>query len=200
MVQPKHFTLSPFYGERLRREVEEERMASIESNGLSSLCNILGYKILGKGDCQLIDLVNIDLSPTLNRSLPHRFSISLPSLLLSSPPPPACRFISPLLLLLLLLLLPSPPCSPGAKFPIKWTAPEAALYGRFTIKSDVWSFAILLTELVTKGRVPYPGNSLVFTLLLFTYKLTTVITSVFTLLLDVQKLNVHSEIRMVSRG
>ncbi|MED6256813.1 hypothetical protein ATANTOWER_025728 [Ataeniobius toweri] len=45
----------------------------------------------------------------------------------------------------------------GAKFPIKWTAPEAALYGRFTIKSDVWSFGILLTELITKGRVPYPG-------------------------------------------
>lgn len=46
----------------------------------------------------------------------------------------------------------------GAKFPIKWTAPEAALYGKFTIKSDVWSFGILLTELVTKGRVPYPGT------------------------------------------
>ncbi|XP_077467142.1 proto-oncogene tyrosine-protein kinase Src isoform X3 [Stigmatopora argus] len=45
----------------------------------------------------------------------------------------------------------------GAKFPIKWTAPEAAHYGRFTIKSDVWSFGILLTELATKGRVPYPG-------------------------------------------
>ncbi|KAF5924561.1 tyrosine-protein kinase Fgr isoform X1 [Diceros bicornis minor] len=45
----------------------------------------------------------------------------------------------------------------GTKFPIKWTAPEAALFGRFTIKSDVWSFGILLTELISKGRVPYPG-------------------------------------------
>ena len=54
--------------------------------------------------------------------------------------------------------LPTVLVPPGAKFPIKWTAPEAALYGRFTIKSDVWSFGILLTELTTKGRVPYPGK------------------------------------------
>ena len=40
---------------------------------------------------------------------------------------------------------------------IKWTAPEAALYNHFTIKSDVWSFGILLYELVTYGRIPYPG-------------------------------------------
>ena len=45
----------------------------------------------------------------------------------------------------------------GAKFPIKWTAPEAALFNRFSIKSDVWSFGILLVELITHGRVPYPG-------------------------------------------
>ncbi|EHB08970.1 Proto-oncogene tyrosine-protein kinase Yes [Heterocephalus glaber] len=45
----------------------------------------------------------------------------------------------------------------GEKFPIKWTAPEAVLYGRSTIKFDVWSCGILQTELVTKGRVPYPG-------------------------------------------
>lgn len=47
---------------------------------------------------------------------------------------------------------------PGAKFPIKWTAPEAINYGTFTIKSDVWSFGILLTEIVTHGRIPYPGQ------------------------------------------
>ena len=46
----------------------------------------------------------------------------------------------------------------GARFPIKWTAPEAANYSRFSIKSDVWSFGILLTELVTYGRIPYPGR------------------------------------------
>ena len=46
----------------------------------------------------------------------------------------------------------------GARFPIKWTAPEAANYSKFSIKSDVWSFGILLTELVTYGRIPYPGT------------------------------------------
>ncbi|KAL8179750.1 UNVERIFIED_CONTAM: hypothetical protein K2H54_072310 [Gekko kuhli] len=47
----------------------------------------------------------------------------------------------------------------GAKFPIKWTAPEAINYGCFSIKSDVWSFGILLMEIITYGRTPYPGMS-----------------------------------------
>lgn len=47
----------------------------------------------------------------------------------------------------------------GAKFPIKWTAPEACLTNAFSTKSDVWSFGILITELVTYGRIPYPGMS-----------------------------------------
>ncbi len=45
----------------------------------------------------------------------------------------------------------------GAKFPIKWTAPEACLTNAFSTKSDVWSFGVLISELVTYGRIPYPG-------------------------------------------
>ena len=43
------------------------------------------------------------------------------------------------------------------RFAIKWTAPDAALHKQFTIKSDVWSFGVFLTELVTHGHVPYPN-------------------------------------------
>lgn len=47
----------------------------------------------------------------------------------------------------------------GTKFPIKWTAPEAAIFNKFSVKSDVWSFGIVLTEVVTHGRTPYPSMS-----------------------------------------
>ena len=43
------------------------------------------------------------------------------------------------------------------RIPVKWTAPETIRFHHFTIKSDVWSFGVFLTELVTHGRVPYPG-------------------------------------------
>ncbi|XP_055073067.2 tyrosine-protein kinase Lyn [Misgurnus anguillicaudatus] len=47
----------------------------------------------------------------------------------------------------------------GAKFPIKWTAPEAINFGTFTIKSDMWSFGVLMYETVTYGKIPYAGLS-----------------------------------------
>ncbi|XP_034017985.1 tyrosine-protein kinase SRK2 [Thalassophryne amazonica] len=45
----------------------------------------------------------------------------------------------------------------GTKFPVKWTAPEAINENKFSIKSDVWSFGILLYEIVTFGEMPYQG-------------------------------------------
>ena len=45
----------------------------------------------------------------------------------------------------------------GEKIAIKWAAPEATLHNRFSIKSDVWSFGIVLYEIITHGKPPYPG-------------------------------------------
>ncbi|XP_019747050.1 protein-tyrosine kinase 6b isoform X2 [Hippocampus comes] len=43
--------------------------------------------------------------------------------------------------------------------PHKWSAPEAISQRKFSVKSDVWSFGVLLYEMVTYGGVPYPGLS-----------------------------------------
>ncbi|XP_066300499.1 uncharacterized protein [Branchiostoma lanceolatum] len=43
------------------------------------------------------------------------------------------------------------------KMPIRWTAIEAIDTQEFTSQSDVWSFGILMTEILTKGRMPYAG-------------------------------------------
>uniref|UniRef100_A0AAQ5Z4Z7 receptor protein-tyrosine kinase n=1 Tax=Amphiprion ocellaris TaxID=80972 RepID=A0AAQ5Z4Z7_AMPOC len=41
------------------------------------------------------------------------------------------------------------------KIPIRWTAPEAITYRKFTTASDVWSYGIVMWEVVSYGERPY---------------------------------------------
>ncbi|XP_019510466.1 PREDICTED: ephrin type-A receptor 2 isoform X4 [Hipposideros armiger] len=43
----------------------------------------------------------------------------------------------------------------GGKIPIRWTAPEAISYRKFTSSSDVWSYGIVMWEVMTYGERPY---------------------------------------------
>ncbi|XP_074129767.1 tyrosine-protein kinase TXK [Sminthopsis crassicaudata] len=49
--------------------------------------------------------------------------------------------------------------SSGAKFPVKWSAPEVFHFNKYSSKSDVWSFGILMWEVFTEGKMPFAKES-----------------------------------------
>ncbi|TKS79903.1 Ephrin type-B receptor 1 [Collichthys lucidus] len=50
---------------------------------------------------------------------------------------------------------PSYTSSLGGKIPVRWTAPEAIAYRKFTSASDVWSYGIVMWEVMSFGERPY---------------------------------------------
>eukprot|EP00800_Vazella_pourtalesii_P016140 TRINITY_DN453_c0_g1_i2.p1 TRINITY_DN453_c0_g1~~TRINITY_DN453_c0_g1_i2.p1 ORF type:complete len:976 (+),score=243.96 TRINITY_DN453_c0_g1_i2:347-3274(+) len=52
----------------------------------------------------------------------------------------------------------------GGKIPVRWTAPEAILYRKFNTASDVWSFGVLMWEVMSFGNIPY-GDTDNFTIM-----------------------------------
>uniref|UniRef100_A0A8C4EXX4 Tyrosine-protein kinase n=1 Tax=Dicentrarchus labrax TaxID=13489 RepID=A0A8C4EXX4_DICLA len=45
--------------------------------------------------------------------------------------------------------------SAGSKFPVRWSPPEVLLYCKFSSKSDIWAYGVLMWEVYTLGRLPY---------------------------------------------
>lgn len=47
----------------------------------------------------------------------------------------------------------------GGRIPLKWTAPEALHYRKYSTKSDVWSFGVVLFEIWSLGKKPFASLS-----------------------------------------
>ena len=45
--------------------------------------------------------------------------------------------------------------SNGGMIPVKWTAPEALVYKKYSTASDVWSYAMVLYEIWSVGNKPF---------------------------------------------
>ena len=45
--------------------------------------------------------------------------------------------------------------SNGGMIPVKWTAPEALFYKKYSTASDVWSYAMVLYEIWSVGHKPF---------------------------------------------
>lgn len=43
--------------------------------------------------------------------------------------------------------------------PVRWMSPESLALGVFTPASDVWSYGVLLYEIITFGSFPFQGKS-----------------------------------------
>ncbi|CAL8326030.1 unnamed protein product [Lota lota] len=47
----------------------------------------------------------------------------------------------------------------GCKFPVKWSPPEVLHYSKYSSKSDVWSYGVVMWEVFSEGQIPFQHQS-----------------------------------------